>query len=130
MRPFLVGWLAAIAGMIVADALFTGLTLPPSETNRFWATLAGFSAAFAFLTMIVRPLVFKLLGPLGCLLTAATFGFIQVLGASGLFWVVLQLPLEISVDGPFTGLLTVLVISAVTFTSSMLLGARRSSRRR
>ena len=131
MRRLLVNWVAAVAGMAAADVLLgDSLRLPSSNTEDYWATLAGFAAAFAILTTYVRPLVFRLLGPVGCVLTVATLGSIHLVAAAGLFWLTLQLPLMIAVDGPMPGLASAALIAVASVVAWQLLGAEIDERQR
>ncbi len=130
MRRLLVNWVAAVAGMAVADALLgESLRLPTTTAEDYWATLAGFAAAFAVLTTYVRPLVFRIMGPVGCALTVATLGSIHLAVAAALFWLTLQLPLMVAVDGPLTGLATAVIIALISVIGWQLLGAESTDRR-
>ena len=132
MRRLLVNWVAAVAGLATAGALLgESLDLPPSTTEEYWRTLAGFAAAFAVLSTYVRPLVFRLLGPLGCALTVLTLGSIHLVAAALLFWLTLQLPLAVSVDGPLTTLATAAIIAVISVLAWQILGTEtKESQRR
>ena len=131
MRRLLVNWVAAVAGLAIAGALLEGsLVLPPTTSEEYWRTLAGFAAAFAILTTYVRPLVFRLLGPVGCALTVLTLGSIHLVAAGLLFWLTLQLPLAIAVDGPLTTMATAAVIAASSVIAGQILGSETRERRR
>ncbi|MYB15821.1 MAG: phage holin family protein [Chloroflexi bacterium] len=127
----LVNWVAAVAGLATAGALLWGsLDLPPTTSEEYWRTLAGFAAAFAVLTTYVRPLVFRLLGPVGCALTVLTLGSIHLVAAGLLFWLTLQLPLAVSVDGPLTTLATAAIIAVISVVAWQILGSETQDRRR
>lgn len=131
MRRLLVNWVAAVAGLATAGALLWGsLDLPPTTSEEYWRTLAGFAAAFAVLTTYVRPLVFRLLGPVGCALTVLTLGSIHLVAAGLLFWLTLQLPLAVSVDGPLTTLATAAIIAVISVVAWQILGSETQDRRR
>ena len=131
MRRLLVNWVAAVAGLATAGALLGGsLDLPATTSEEYWRTLAGFAAAFAVLSTYVRPLVFRMLGPVGCALTVLTLGSIHLVVAGLLFWLTLQLPLAVSVDGPLTALATAAVIAFSSVVAWQLLGAETRDRRR
>ncbi|MXY14041.1 MAG: phage holin family protein [Chloroflexi bacterium] len=131
MRRLLVNWVAAVDGQATAGALLGGsLDLPPTTSEEYWRTLAGFAAAFAVLTTYVRPLVFRLLGPVGCALTVLTLGSIHLVAAGLLFWVTLQLPLAVSVDGPLTTLATAAIIAVISVVAWQILGSETQDRRR
>lgn len=131
MRRLLVNWVAAVAGLATAGALLGGsLELPATTSEEFWRTLAGFAAAFAVLTTYVRPLVFRLLGPVGCALTVLTLGSIHLATAGLLFWLTLQLPLAVSVDGPLTTLATAATIAVISVVAWQILGSETQDRRR
>ena len=131
MRRLLVNWVAAAAGLATAGALLgQSLRMPATTGDEYWATLAGFAAAFAVLSTYVRPLVFRVLGPVGCALTIATLGTIHLVAAALLFWLTLQLPLSVSVDGPLTALATATIIAIFSVVAWQLLGTETSDRRR
>ena len=131
MRRLLVNWVAAVAGRASAGGLGGGsLALPPTTSEEYWRTLAGFAAAFAVLTTYVRPLVFRLLGPVGCALTVLTLGSIHLVAAGLLFWLTLQLPLAVSVDGPLTTLATAAIIAVISVVAWQILGSETQDRRR
>lgn len=131
MRRLLVNWVSAVAGLATAGALLGGsLDLPPTTSEAYWRTLAGFGAAFAVLSTYVRPLVFRMLGPVGCALTVLTLGSIHLVVAGLLFWLTLQLPLAVSVDGPLTVLATAAAIAVISVVAWQILGAETRDRRR
>lgn len=131
MRRLLVNWVAAVAGLATAGALFGGsLELPATTSDEYWRTLAGFAAGFAVLSTYVRPLIFRALGPVGCALTVLTLGTIHLVVAALLFWLTLQLPLAVSVDGPLTVVATAAIIAALSVVAWQLLGAEEPERRR
>ena len=131
MRRLLVNWVAAVAGLATAGALLGGsLELPPTTSEAYWRTLAGFSAAFAVLSTYVRPLVFRMLGPVGCALTVLTLGSIHLVVAGLLFWLTLQLPLAVSVDGPLAALATAAFIAVISVIAGQVLGAETRDHRR
>ena len=126
VRGVLVQWASNFLGVILAVALLDPhIALPPSGTQDYWSTVALFVTVFTGLNIVVRPLLYILLGPLTCLVMLLTLGIAHFLIGVVMFWLA-----DLFVDAVFVEslghtLLGALIVGGVGTIGSIVLGRKR-----
>lgn len=125
-RRFLVRWSSNVVAVMIAEMLmFPNIKLPETGSSEYWSTLAGFAALLACLTLYVRPLVYKIMGPVTCLAMVATLGIAHFVSSIALFWLAGRFVDGVEIGGFTYVVQGAIIVGIVGVLGSLLLGGRR-----